>query len=219
MPTPPAEILTTFQKELLKYIGSSPLGKRFFLTGGTALAACYLHHRLSEDIDLFTEEPNAVAQALPVIQAAPQNLASRIEVSRTFETFLEVFVVSPNGERVKVDFAQDTPFRLKPIESSPWGIRVDNPLDISCNKLSALFGRAAAKDFVDIYFVVRQLYSFEQLLGEAQKKHVGLDNYWLAIAFQQVEKIDQWPMMKATCDFEDLKSFFLSQARELLKPR
>ena len=27
----------------------------FYLTGGTALSAFYLHHRLSEDLDFFTE--------------------------------------------------------------------------------------------------------------------------------------------------------------------
>ncbi|MCZ7666433.1 MAG: nucleotidyl transferase AbiEii/AbiGii toxin family protein [Chloroflexi bacterium] len=45
--------MTSFQKELLKVIGRSSLGDNFYLTGGTALAAFYLQHRFSEDLDFF----------------------------------------------------------------------------------------------------------------------------------------------------------------------
>ncbi len=211
------EILTPFQKNLLKYVADSPLGNRFFLTGGTALAACYLQHRLSEDLDLFTEVPGAVSHVAPVIQALPKTLASEVKIARQFATFLEVFITSAQGETIKVDFAEDSPYRLQPIVDSPWGIRVDNSLDIACNKLSALFGRAEAKDFIDLYFIVEKLYPFEKLLEEAKKKHVGLDDYWLAMAFQQVEKIDKWPVLKTACDFEAVKKFILAKARELLK--
>jgi len=31
------------------------LARQFYLTGGTALAAFYLHHRYSEDLDFFSE--------------------------------------------------------------------------------------------------------------------------------------------------------------------
>ena len=41
----------------MELIQSEPqIVKRFYLTGGTALAEFYLKHRLSEDIDLFTPE-------------------------------------------------------------------------------------------------------------------------------------------------------------------
>ncbi|OGR90876.1 MAG: hypothetical protein A2992_03225 [Elusimicrobia bacterium RIFCSPLOWO2_01_FULL_59_12] len=196
----------------------SGLGQSFFLTGGTALAACYLRHRLSEDLDFFTEEPGAVRQVAPVLETIAREAAGSVRIARQFETFLGAFITSPQGETVKIDFAQDSPFRLRPLESSPYEIRVDNPLDIACNKLSALFERAAAKDFVDLYFIDQKLVPFEELLPQAQRKHVGLDRYWLAIAFQQVERIDKWPVMKAACDFKALRAFFLAKARELLTP-
>ena len=50
-------ILTPKQLEFLELVKIEPeITKRFYLTGGTALAEFYLKHRLSEDIDLFTEE-------------------------------------------------------------------------------------------------------------------------------------------------------------------
>ncbi|NIQ91474.1 MAG: hypothetical protein GWN58_66005, partial [Anaerolineae bacterium] len=62
------DLLTPLQRRLLREIGQSPLREEFFLTGGTALAALYLHHRYSVDLDLFTENPTAVAQVPPTMQ-------------------------------------------------------------------------------------------------------------------------------------------------------
>ena len=55
------DLLTPLQRKLLHEIGKTPLRDDFFLTGGTALAALYLHHRYSVELDLFTENPTAVA--------------------------------------------------------------------------------------------------------------------------------------------------------------
>ena len=46
------------QRELLGALAGSELGARFQVAGGTAIAAFYLHHRESEDLDLFS--PDAV---------------------------------------------------------------------------------------------------------------------------------------------------------------
>ena len=39
-----------------KFSQNQHLRKLFYLTGGTALSIFYLHHRLSEDLDFFSEE-------------------------------------------------------------------------------------------------------------------------------------------------------------------
>ena len=50
-------ILSENQRKLLKIIGNNKnICQYFYLTGGTALAEFYLHHRLSEDLDFFSEE-------------------------------------------------------------------------------------------------------------------------------------------------------------------
>ncbi len=216
MQIPDDRILTPSHRELLKHFGSSSVGKHFFLTGGTALSAFYLRHRHSEDLDLFTEAPETVPLVVPVIQKMALDLKSTIRIPREFQTFVQVFFTLPNQETVKMDFAQDSPFRLKSLEETGVGIRIDNSLDIACNKLSALYGRAEGKDFVDVYFIIRRLYSFEELLRLAKTKHGGLENYWLAMAMQRVERVSQWPSMLIPCDFGEIKAFFLQKARDLL---
>lgn len=51
------KILTSHQEEFLDIFGKEKNASlQFYLTGGTPLAAFYLLHRLSEDIDLFSEK-------------------------------------------------------------------------------------------------------------------------------------------------------------------
>lgn len=49
-------LLTPHQHDVLEFVSNEPnLTKPYYLTGGTALTEFYLHHRLSEDLDFFTE--------------------------------------------------------------------------------------------------------------------------------------------------------------------
>lgn len=50
-------ILTAYQQQLLDQAASDQvICSKYYLTGGTALSKFYLQHRLSYDIDLFTEK-------------------------------------------------------------------------------------------------------------------------------------------------------------------
>lgn len=50
-------ILTPKQSQFLEFISKDEqITKQFYLTGGAALSEFYLQHRLSYDIDLFTEK-------------------------------------------------------------------------------------------------------------------------------------------------------------------
>jgi predicted nucleotidyltransferase component of viral defense system len=211
------DLLTSLQRKLLHEIGKSSLRDDFFLTGGTALAALYLHHRYSVDLDLFTENPAAVAQVPPTMQQIASRLDLEITFTRTLGTFLEAFVTSPDGHQVEFDFAQDSPYRLEPIRLDPnLDLWVDNPTDIACNKLSALFDRAEPKDFVDVYFVVQELLPFDRLISLARQKHVGMDDYWLAMALAQVERVRILPRMVKPLSLDELHVFFLARAKELM---
>jgi hypothetical protein len=176
-----------------------------------------LHHRYSVDLDLFTENPAAVVQVPPAMQEIAGRLGLEVTFTRTLGTFLEAFVISPDGERVEFDFAQDSPYRLEPTRlDQDLDFWVDNPTDIACNKLSALFDRAEPKDFVDVYFIVRELLPFDQLVRLARQKHVGMDDYWLAMALAQVESVRLLPQMVKPLSLDELNTFFLARAKELM---
>ena len=89
------DLLTLLQRKLLHEIGKTPLRDDFFLTGGTALAALYLHHRYSLDLALFTESPTAIAQVPPTMRAIASRFCLRITFTRTLGTLLRVEECAP----------------------------------------------------------------------------------------------------------------------------
>lgn len=211
------EILTPFQKRILTTIGHSDLAPSFYLTGGTALAVYHLQHRYSEDLDFFADAREAMTGVTAIASEIAQELNAQVEFTRTFPTFVETFLTSEAGERVKIDFAFDTPFRLQPTTTDPaHGIRVDNLTDMASNKLAALFGRTEPKDFVDVYFICQELMPFSRLYEQANQKHVGMTHYWLAIAMRNVTKVQFLPRMIKPLQLTTLQDFFLVLADQLM---
>jgi predicted nucleotidyltransferase component of viral defense system len=211
------KVLTPLQEDFIKFFGMTSLKDYFFLTGGTALSAFYLQHRVSEDMDFFSEEEGQIPRVLPALQEIVSELTAMLEVKRSFRSYLEVFITKEK-EAIRCDFALDSPYRLeKKIFRQEYEIYVDNVLDISCNKLSALYDRGDPKDFVDVYFIDREVIPFEKLVEKAKKKHIGLDNYYLAISLAKVEDLSILPRMLKPVNLDELTSFYREKARWLMK--
>ncbi len=212
------EILTDFQKEVLRGFSSQSFFADYYLTGGTALSAFYLKHRYSEDLDFFTEAPQGVARAETIVKSLVDKLGLRISMGRRFQTLFECSVHNNKGDKIEMDFALDMPGRLKPIrQREAFGVDLDNSEDICCNKLSALYERVEPKDFVDIYFIVQDIFPFAELWEKSRLKYPSLDSYGLAVAFSKVKSLDILPRMVRPVSLESLRTFFLKKASELSK--
>ena len=81
--------------------------------------------------------------------------------------------------------------------------------------MSALYDRAEPKDFVDVYFLANEYKPFDEMIKLAKKKHVGFDEYWLAVALEQTAKIDVLPAMVKPLSLEELKAFYEEKAAEI----
>ena len=154
--------LSNLQKEILKIFSKIEEQENFYLTGGTALSAFYLHHRLSEDLDLFTpEEPliNIVGERFR------KNLESEnfsVNTIRRFSAFFEM-VATKKEEGVRIQLALDSPFRFEEPEVAEIGVKIDSLIDIATNKLLTVFGRAEVRDFVDFLLEKRSRKSGRKL--------------------------------------------------------
>lgn len=211
------DILDNLQKAFLKEFSKTALAKDFFLTGGTALSAFYLKHRHSEDLDFFTTAHVNLNHVPPILNNIASKMGASIEFKRLLGTFLECFVTKGGGKSAKMDFAIDTPFRLQGLVlNKEYNILIDDELDIACNKVSALFDRAEAKDFVDVFFLGKEFMPFEELIEKAREKHVGIDNYWLAQALFRVHTIEKLPRMIKSIDIPTLVTFFDAKAKSLM---
>jgi len=210
------KILTSLQDDFLKVFAHTQLKDNFFLTGGTALSVFYLFHRYSEDMDFFTEREGEILRVVPAIKEISQKSKCDIRITKEFSTFVECFL-SRTEETIKLHFAQDTPFRLEKIaKNAEYNIFIDNQLDIACNKLSVLFDRYAEKDFVDIYFLSKEFMPFEKIYDYARRKHIGMDEYWLAASLKNIDKVEKLPRMIKPVTLEDLRQFYYEKIRILM---
>lgn len=210
-------ILTPLHKKFLKALFTSYLGQKFFLTGGTALAEFYLKHRLSEDLDLFTVDQTLLFDVVnSEILKLANGLALIIDKQIASPTFNQ-YIFSHKGETLKVDIVKDVPIRFGKTKLIN-GIVVDSLENIAVGKLLAMFGRANAKDFIDLYFLLKKKkISFQEIFTMAKKKDLGLSEFYLAHMILQIQRIETFPKTLEPFDQKELVRFFLNLANKLFK--
>jgi len=212
-------LLTPLQQEFLAVFSRIPDQKRFYLTGGTALAEYYLGHRLSFDLDLFTSDAELVLPVSFEVQDLCSKSSLGAVVSRRFSSYVE-FVLIRGEESVKVDLALDSPFRFAPPIESETGVLVNDLQDLKIDKLLAYYGRAEPRDAVDLYLIFQES-PVDELLNLAKRKDPGFDIYWFAIALNRADnfpdEIVQWPVkMLQSVSALDIKRSFHDLALELM---
>lgn len=207
-------VITHEQKLLLdEFRNDSYLSSSFYFTGGTALSLYYLQHRESVDLDFFTTEPFDPQTILKHVKAWENKLNLAIEYIRREDTHI-FNLTFPNKQVVKVDFGL-YPYKRVHTSKTINSITVDSAMDIAINKLLTVQQRAEVKDFVDLYFLLREFSIWDLIVGVKVKFGVKLDPFIVGTDFLKVEKFDFLPTMIKPLNLEELKSFFITQAKEI----
>jgi Nucleotidyl transferase AbiEii toxin, Type IV TA system len=178
----------------------------FYLAGGTALAL-RLGHRVSVDLDLFSQsefhEGDLILRLrnlgkLEVFQKAPQSVTGTLD-------------------SVKVSFLGYNYPLLN--NGDTWeGITVASLEDIACMKLDALASRGTKRDFIDVFFIAKKI-PFPHLIRLFEKKYSGVRFNLLhlkksLIYFEDAES-ETMPNMLVPTTWLDVKKFFFEQATQL----
>lgn len=160
-------VLRPGQKRLLGAFARSPLAGSFYLSGGTALAAFHLFHRLSDDLDFFTELEVPVEAVLEFLGGLDMGVP---DYKHLFDRRIFLLPAAPGGA-LKVEFTR-YPFPRREAGAEVGGVRIDSLRDILANKLLALTERNEPKDFVDLYFGLRApgAPAIDGLLDDAEGK-------------------------------------------------
>ncbi len=203
-----SDILTPLQRRFLQAFFAGDVGPRFFLTGGTALAAFYLHHRLSGDVDLFTTDDDALSLARREMSAIANSLGLQVQSGATTPHFQMFLLESPDAPALKIDLVRDADIQFGARQKVE-GIILDAEENIAVNKVLSVFGRTESKDFVDLYFLLQAGHDFKQLVASAKQKDVGLTEFWLAGMMRQVTNLRDLPLMLKPLTLAELQSFFL----------
>jgi len=149
------EVLTKEQITLLPLIKRS--NKNFGLVGGTA-TALHIGHRESIDFDLFSLEEFDNLNIRKVI--LKKQKIDRVIVDKTGEYTLLI-------NNVKITFYH-YPFEIDYSRKLDDIIKLPNLLTLAAMKAYALGRRAKWKDYVDLYFVMKDYYKLKEIAKRAK---------------------------------------------------
>lgn len=213
------KILTEKQQVLIDNLPDGILAS-FYLRGGTALSAFYIEHRLSKDLDFFTDTEEQMPP-IEFLTALIRRLPSvkDIRYERLFDR--RIFeVVFKDSDTLKVEFST-YPFKSMEERTKVGRLVVDSLLNIVTGKLFALTDRYDPKDFVDLYFVLRDHdWKLDDLIKKTEERFEisGLE-YIIPERILLVKRIgpDDLPIMLKEINAEEMKRYFLGKASELVK--
>lgn len=174
--------LSKAQESFLALFFAQPFASTFYLTGGTALAAYHLRHRVSLDLDLFSPSAENITDAARWTVA--QRDARLLDITSHFaQERFHNFRLVHGGERLRVDYCMDDAVQLE--KEVHGAVRVDGMVDILANKVVALCDFPEPKHFVDLFVgVTAGGADFRRVLEHARAKR-RLDPYHLARALHQ----------------------------------
>lgn len=190
--------------------------ENFYLSGGTALSSWYLHHRESYDLDFFSDKTFDSDRIIKLCKRRQDQLGARAITFDEDFGFLALFLRYPDNGRLKTDFNHYSTFRLK--EGFKWqGLQVDSLYDIAVNKTQTIRTHPRERDYVDLYFIIKETgWKIDNLLSDADKKFsMTTDSIQTAKNFLKVNEVSNLPKMLVPFDQKKMEQFFLDLAKSL----
>lgn len=148
-------ILSGKQEELLPFL--KKFKKNYYLAGGTAIAL-HIGHRKSIDFDLFTYSPLDKKK----ISTEIQKLNAKAE-PLYFDIDQQHYIIN----EVKCTFFHYT-YPIEHAISFHDIISMPALLDLAAMKVFALGRRSKWKDYVDLYFILKEYFTLEQVVDRAK---------------------------------------------------
>ena len=214
-------ILSKSQKNILVLLSEEKLiAESFYLTGGTALAEFYLQHRLSEDLDFFSEkefDPIFVSSIFKKIQSKAG--IKKVNFEQSFNRNL--FFLELENEIIKTEF---TYFPFSRIESKEkfGNLYIDSLIDIAVNKIFTIYQKPRSRDFIDLYCILtkEKSWSFDEIIKKAQVKFdTYIDPIQLSSQFVKAEVLKDYPNMIKKIKEKEWQSFFMKEAKRLAESK
>lgn len=202
------QALSPKTKTVLALLGKQEFIKHFYLAGGTGLAL-HLGHRLSLDLDFFTAKKFDTQKIISRLT----NLGQFSLIQKDFGTI--------NGELngIKLDLLfYEYPLLKSTAEYLKAAIA--HPIDIGLMKLTALGSRGSKKDFIDLYFICRQIISLPELFNLLPQKFskVHYEPYHLIMGLTYFKDTDQetMPQMLVDIQWDKVKEYFQAEVKKII---
>ncbi len=194
----------------------------FFLSGGAALSAGYLHHRLSEDLDLFCPTTDDLEVVSTAVVSTATSAGLRVTERRRAPGFRR-YEVRDDAEATLVDVVHEPVVQIvapadKPVAA---GVRYDALDDLVANKLCATLGRSEVKDLVDLHALAGVGIDLLAHLADAGRKDAGMDPATLAWVLAQLPvSVDRLHLLRpvAAPELERFRDRLVEQLQRVAWP-
>ncbi|MBI3442149.1 MAG: nucleotidyl transferase AbiEii/AbiGii toxin family protein [Candidatus Sungbacteria bacterium] len=192
----------------LESLGKEKAVEQFYLAGGTALAL-QLGHRLSYDLDFFTEQDFSEKKLTEVLQGLGE-----LTIDHRAEDTLLGFL---NGARISF-FWYRYPLLFPPV--SFLNMRLADIRDIGAMKLDAIQSRGKKRDFIDLWAIMQHGITIGDLLGFFEKKYAGVSyntqHIMKSLVYFADAEQDEMPRMFAKISWKDVKKYIEDEVREFV---
>ena len=163
--------LTGLQEEVLALLTRSG-GTDGHLAGGTALHLSPASHRFSDDIDIFHDSIEAVAESYARDSKVLEDAGYHVEVLLSQPGFVRA-LVKAGDQATLIDWAHDSAWRFMPLVRLGKGGFALHEVDLAINKVLTLAGRDEARDFVDTLHAHRHILPLGAMIWAAVAKDPG----------------------------------------------
>lgn len=204
--------LTPAQIEISTLFFGLDASHGYLVSGGAGLLASSLIARPTQDLDLFASHPvNSVTAARDALVQAVNGRGGQVQIVRDSATFCRTVVSLGSGE-VLVDLAIDSPPNSRPTVTVLGPTLA--PEELAVRKILALFGRAEARDFADVYVLVER-FDRDDLLRQAGDLDPGFERPVFALMLRTMDRFvdDEIPLPLVTV--LHARQYFATWATEL----
>ncbi len=201
--------ITPVIRSVWQGFSSSAISPEFYLAGGTALAL-QLGHRLSVDLDFFSQTQSDIPALMEPLRHALKGFSPILSDSSWGNL---VFLAN----NVRVGFYGYGYDLVKPL------LKIENfslasVEDIGLMKLDALLSRASRKDFHDLYELCKRI-ELRELLKLAPQKYPDVRDFEAQVArhlafFDRAEQESPVPLIEQV-EWETVKGWFRRQAKDV----
>jgi predicted nucleotidyltransferase component of viral defense system len=209
--TPHWEVISMEMRHLLAAIGQQPFASHFYLAGGTALSL-QIGHRRSMDFDFFAEADEVKDQRANEITRSLDSFSIQV-IERTLGNF--VLLV----DNIRIGFFSYGYPLINPAVQLE-NVTLASIADIGLMKCDALVTRGSRKDFYDLFHIAGSI-PLADLLQLGSKKYPQFRDFPLMVLesmtlFDNADR-DFQPLLFKSIPWEEVKSFFIQQAKNLSK--
>jgi len=203
------QALSKNTRTILAILKDIKIIQKAYMAGGSALAL-HLCHRLSYDLDFFTQEEFNEQELLMEIEKKINFHLIKVERRTILIEFKDVrFSIFYYSYPVLCPFKKFGDINIADIP------------DIAAMKIAAISSRGTRRDFIDMYFICQEVITLEEAIRFYDKKYKNLadakTHILKSLVYFKDAELDEMPRMLKKISWKKIKAYFETEVKKIFK--